>query len=111
MNPEHEQRLEAVRQKCVEANPDINLVYLGEEKGKPLYAGRSPTLADVLLAVAHKDHDLFVNEQGGMCGDSMRAEGWTQIMDRDDAHWNLRQDSLDQQSEPTITFLHQLLCQ
>jgi hypothetical protein len=57
-------------------------------------------LADVLLAFnALERVQGFVGTQGYALDVVLILE-----------HWNLRQDSLDQQSPETIAFLHQLLC-
>ena len=121
-------KLEAIKKKCIEANPSIMDLVFGCEvkwlhrKGiiartftehgwrmvqvnlynkKPNTVslriealeilGRDIRLADVLLAMGAK-------------------ENWEDLI-RGKNSWNLKNDSLDQQSPETIAFLYQLLCE
>lgn len=115
-----DEMLEAVRQKCVEANPDINLVFLGDERGRPLYASRYPTLADVLLASTkafgywdNLGKDLPSLQYDALIGFIIVAvePDESEYRDVTKVKWNLRRDSLNDQSPETIRFLYTLLCQ
>lgn len=79
--------LELIRQKCVEANPDRGMPW--EINGVKC----PPRLADVLLAMFEADAEERAEEL---------IHGSVKV-------WNLRRDSLDEQSMETITFLAELL--
>lgn len=100
----HQQRLEAVRAKIVEAN--LNGDWRESTCGRcgtcsSKFNVRPIRLTDVLLASQAAD------------GTGINQFGWFFMLLEDDVEcpqWNLRRDSLDDQSEETISFLHQVLC-
>jgi len=90
--------LELIRQKCIEANPEIESrtfqfqnLHIHDQHIR---------LADVLLAIKQKEDgltpvilgDIFWGEEGRM-----------------DTTWNLHKDDLNEQSEETINFIVELL--
>lgn len=83
-------KLEVIRQKCIEANPSI------EHRDQPAdyYASRRPIkirLADVLLAM-------------------FEVENWrNKWVNKIVARWKLTEDDLTKQEPETITFLYDLL--
>lgn len=80
--------------------------------------GRPIRLADVLIAIAvaearDKMHWFEINAHGEMeWKESRFSSRWNEPQDRRVAKcsWNLHKDSLDDQSEETINFLHDILC-
>lgn len=112
-------KLEAVRAKIVEVVPDIREVFdrcmqcgYGYEFCKktdrcrnPDYRDRPIHLADVLLALI-ESVDVKHHPHSPKTRDREYTSGTLRICGK----WNLRQDSLDQQSDETVTFLHSLLC-
>lgn len=159
----HQQKLEAVRQACIKANPEIVELKLGcefyqkhrktgevlsdavyvfvgrgidvreicfcltnryvgdaigcydgyaynevqNEKNMTGYMeiiGRPIRLADALLALGMKKN------YGYVCTDGSLFEGGLDVEnDFSYGQWNLRKDSLDEQSEETVSFLYELL--
>jgi hypothetical protein len=103
---DREQKIEAIRQKCYDANPElmerrdvIGNDRLGYSVSK--YIKRYPIrLADVLLAI-HKKAKI---EEKGFVESLFSVE----IDDLVNIHWNLRQDDLTQQSDECIDFLFKL---
>lgn len=95
----HAERLQHVRQKCVEANPQIlkGEWDAGIGSQPECWIPRDIRLADVLLALqTHLTSSTVMSVCGRICFG-------------DDVSWNMRKDSLDDQSEETISFLHSLL--
>lgn len=93
----HQEKLKAVYRKIVEAaEPKRQLAF---------DMGKDPSIADVLLG--------FVKSNDGIL--RVDQHGFFELSDEEGEElgppWNLRQDSLDDQSEEMISFLHQLLCQ
>lgn len=78
-----------IREACIKANPGIELL----PRVFPIH------LADVLLAVPKKRY-LTCNCDGFFSEEYETATG---------IEWKLRQDSLADQSDETIAFLHSLL--
>lgn len=87
-----EEQLQLIRQKCVEANPEIkNRVHSA--------FGAIIRLADVLLAIEQTEHwrkGTFLRERKTTIHD---------VYER----WNLRKDDLTQQSDECLQFLADLL--
>ncbi len=108
-----QEQLKAIRQKCVEANREIVAPHWSKpHEGVPLFQSfdaddgklyRPIHLADVLLAANHIKLWLWVTEQGRF---NLHPQGGEIATG---PAWNLRADSLDQQSPETIAFLHSLL--
>lgn len=93
----NEQKIEAIREKCVAANPEKEWI-LGDERNYDAPA----RLADVLLAIK------LSFDGGTLTG---RLEETKQaIHDLADFRWNLRVDDLSLQSPETINFLFEILC-
>jgi hypothetical protein len=98
--------LDLIRQKCIEANPDIE-----KAQEVPCYCHNDPKcinapkrpirLADVLLAIGQKYGD-HVLEFSGVETCSLEAA-------RSVRKWNLREDDLTKQSPETLEFLASLL--
>jgi hypothetical protein len=89
-------KLEAVRQKCVEANPEIARGEWDHDIDR--WIARDIRLADVLQAYEQdfpKDYSWHSEDD---------------VLARIVTHYDLRSDSLDAQSPETIDFLHSLLC-
>jgi hypothetical protein len=84
-------KLETIRQKCIEANPDLQY-RLEHLIASDTFEVGPIRLADVLLAMHSRD------------------SGWTpkEVM-RLLSLWNLREDDLTKQSPETIQFLASLL--
>ncbi|HEV7282329.1 MAG TPA: hypothetical protein VGN57_19155 [Pirellulaceae bacterium] len=112
----HSEKLEAVRQKCVEANPAIEKhtccecdALLGEFVPCPDCGSensfmdvREPRLADMLLAYQHAKE-----RQGNWNDNDWRVFIYPLLQAV--GGWNLSKDSLDAQSPETISFLYDLL--
>ena len=116
-NLSSEQKLESVRQKCIEVNPRIS------ERGHTHDPIGFPCeddirLADVLLACeAVKPEYLCIDSRGVLYHDYLFEPPQAvpnpqkrQRRSRVHGVWNLRQDDLELQSPETISFLHSLLC-
>ena len=125
-NMTHQQKLEAVRQACIKANPEIVELKLGCAYRVPKRSevfvvtsehvietikgmgvkiiGRPPRLADVMLPIGRYEDLIHVTCDGWFC---VLGTPVNQFFRR--AQWNLRKDSLDEQSEETISFLYELL--
>lgn len=86
-----QEKLELIRQKCIEANPD-----LGDLAVREYY--REPRLADVLLTMNIGEFTTVKEIQ------KESSEVHTLAL-----MWNLYEDDLSQQSPETIDFIHQLL--
>lgn len=108
------QKLQAIREKCVEANPeivaetwvkpheDVSLFQQFNAGDGKLY--RPIRLADVLLAMDRQgDPNYCVTLDGDIW--SVKAWGYEHKY----CTWNLRQDFLDSQSPECIDFLYSLL--
>jgi hypothetical protein len=89
--------LDLIRQKCIEANPEImatrNCTHPNCQYAEHTFSGRSIRLADVLLAIFEADAEERADEL---------IHGSVKV-------WNLRKDHLNEQSEETIDFLADLL--
>lgn len=118
-----EKQIEAIRQKCIEANPEIETQRCGncgyemdggycreldsEGEGQPHCPGPSELrpirLADVLLAIKNKS--ILVDITGNFWEWRSMNEAPRSFA----ATWNLRKDDLTEQSDECITFLAELL--
>ena len=90
--PNHQKKLAAIQQKCVEANPEIENKRWGTE--------RPIRLADVLLAVQKQEYGG--SPEFRYTCEKLTSGAWH-------VHWNLRKDDLTEQSEECISFLYDLL--
>lgn len=99
------EKIEAIRAKCVEAGvPDPYRVGQITDGFCTAKIWRPIRLADVLLALQSKfDENEYIRKFRPFLGpiDDER------FVDR---LWNLRRDSLDDQSTKCLSFLHSLLC-
>ncbi len=89
-NPSREEQLEAIRGKCIEANPEIQPKFFTHPSH-----GRPVRLSDILLAIqiwAEFKPGFFPQE----AEDVMRM-------------WNLRADDLGEQNDECIQFIYSLL--
>ena len=89
-----EQKIQAIREKVVQAVPDIM------HGAWPLSNGREIRLADVLVAHAHKRYT------------PNRVADFTQeVLEivQGERAWNLRKNSLTDQSDECIDFLYEIL--
>ena len=107
-----ENNLYFIRRKCIEANP-----YLGDLKEKVYH--REPRLTDILLAIGK----LFVQNEREVVSFDNKFLYFSVFVDdktgkpckwKEDGHkeaykWNLRADSLSDQSEEAINYLYELL--
>lgn len=101
------QKLEAIRRKCIEANPqkvwvETNCQIFGEAR---VLHGNEPRraairLADVLNAIRQSDKYVNVNKFGNFVAYDDAGLGAT---------WNLFHDDLEQQSPETIDFISSVL--
>lgn len=99
------QQLTLIRQKCIEANPEIAERRLDAEK---TWDGATVNifdnkirLADVLSALENTSHYLEINQLGHFTFKGVTGGEW--------GEWNLRKDDLTEQSDETILFLYDLL--
>lgn len=104
--------LQQIREKIVAAVPEIktralkiNLPEIQLEQKDTI------RLSDVLVAMGKKRAGIYVS----YCGEFMEAQiqnGYTNYIPVKEAgiFWNLRKDSLDDQSPETIQFIHSILC-
>lgn len=108
-----EQKIEEIRQWCIQANPDIKN---REEVLHPQGLGFSASisvfetigLADVLLAiqVGRKDankHGYSIRHTGRFYRDNLSSISGVYMAD-----WNLRKDDINDQSDEFIDFIHGL---
>jgi hypothetical protein len=88
----HQEKLEAIRKACVEANPkrEWTMIVGGGWTESPV------RLADVLLAMDAKLKTPFFET----------ANDWERFLF---IKWNLYKDSLEEQSEETVAFIYDLL--
>lgn len=125
--------LEKIRSKCIEVNPQIGRekwrcltcnaqTFFGEENlhnidcGNPkpsreIFAGRPIRLADVLLAMGGElsDKGVLVNTGGDMCFMGIENGFGVRNTNYPIVKWNLRKDSLEDQSPEVITFISSIL--
>jgi len=113
------QNLDLIRQKCIEANPEID-----ERRQVPCPEGmigcatfhyeiktRPIRLADVLLAMNKLEHDgSYIISAAGIFAhfkaEGARIDKALRILE---CSWNLRKDDLNEQPKETINFLAGLL--
>jgi len=110
------EKLELIRQKCIEANPEILETLSLSENAEIIHTrtiSRPIRLADVLLAIREKDVVIsaFQSDEGACFGKVV--DGNTNYDDRFEvdwslAFWNLRKDDLNEQSQETISFIASL---
>jgi hypothetical protein len=102
INKNMNEKLEAIRRKCIEANPEIEII--DSRIGLRQIIGRPIRLADVLLAINNP------NAVGLLTGVSGVNDDYSGNLEyEDEPLWNLRADDLNSQSEETIEFLVGLL--
>jgi hypothetical protein len=111
------EKLELIRQKCIEANPEIaipcgcpkgGMYWDGqacEKCGGTEYKSRPIRLADVLLAIPTDGIEWSMKKDRV----GLRQSLGFKKEPTDWVHWNLRKDDLNKQSEETIDFLAGLL--
>lgn len=109
----HQEKIEAIRKACAKANPEI--IVEGCESGISPCACwwhknyppdgnkfRPIRLADVLLAIDDKSsRERYTVD----CLGGFKKVGTKWII----CNWNLRKDSLEEQSEETVAFIYDLL--
>jgi hypothetical protein len=122
-----------IREKCIEANPDIENpelrkgflclvsdkrtstgeryitsydVAIHDDSLEPLQAFRPIRLADVLLAIPNQYGQKL--STGYISGDRINVSLEADTLDVV-AYWNLRKDDLTEQSDECINFLYELL--
>ena len=88
-------KIDKIREACIKANPEIEQICGGEDVAHfcpncSNKIGRPIRLADVLLAIGEVRPDFLL------------AVGHP-------ANWNLKDDNLENQSEETIGFIHNLI--
>lgn len=94
------EQIAAIRAKCIEAHPEIDHIQeAAPGRSEALIDGRPIRLADVLLAWETKYEEL---------PDQTIGRGMEQLWSIY-CKWSLRADDLDQQSDETISFIHDLL--
>ena len=104
-----EQKRVAIRQKCEEAHPEGGWSRCECDRCSicmSKYNRRAVRLVDVLLAMQNRVGPIGVSINGHFLDCDDDCNGLHEL----GAYWNLHQDSLDDQPEPTIDFLHSLLC-
>jgi len=100
-----QEQLAAIRQKCIEANPTIKDDTLCTPECR---VHRRPIrLADILLAAARNSVLEGWQYMVDVCGDFYALPDGNNPQLK--AHWNLRADNLEDQSDETIAFIHSLL--
>lgn len=109
-----EERLAAIRQKCIEANPNITkegvaVTFTGNVATDAKLVSRPIRLADVLLAI-EAEHKFNSNPEPAIAAKiDLVTNVYRQGVLLHERYWNLRADDLEQQSDETIAFLHSLL--
>lgn len=97
--------LEAIRQKCIDANPEIKdreYVYKGIRGGLAISTINAPIrLADVLLAIAWHGKEYACGS-----GDNVAEFSFT---GSEPPYWNLRDDNLEKQLPQTVDFIGSVL--
>lgn len=109
--------LEQLKKKIRRANPKSNWKELRGPAGMVLEMDRPIRLADVLLAleeaIKDKDYECRINTLGNFELIDLEITGGSKkfkVRLDDEIRWNLKSDSLDNQSPETINFLTELLC-
>lgn len=100
------EQIEVIRKSCIGANPEIErkYPYLGGEYSE----GRPIRLADVLLEMGHrKSGTSYFIDPDGYFHEWFSLKGRLDL--RSTVQWNLKKDSLTEQSDQTISFLSDLL--
>lgn len=125
MTQSHQQKLEAIREKCIEANPrageirkEMNnfLKCINYQKSsfnadairfmnEDLMGLTDTTLADVLIAIGK-----ITGYEGKCWMISPSGEFFCAVAPFKQTEWNLHKP-LESQDEPTISFIHSLLCE
>ena len=115
--------LELIRQKCIEANPEIESAkrklvrayddeHLDSERiyYQNVKVSRPIRLVDVLLAIDKFHGNMFVDEVGCFVKPKRKEFTYNYVIKNDrNIKWNLHQDDLSKQSEETIKFIAELL--
>lgn len=106
MTPTQNKNIEIIREKCVLANPELEdrNMFICDICDGPSFADRPITLADVLFAISieielHHEPTRLMMRRG--FGIEKEPTDWVS--------WNLRKDSLTEQSPETLQFLADLL--
>ena len=105
-------KLQEVKQKIIEANPEIEVRNTSVKIPEPFsglinYRDTTIRLADVLLAIRkHYTITFSVNALGEFEQRMFINNAW---IIKSVSNWNLSKDSLDEQSEETISFLWEIL--
>lgn len=96
--PTQQEKLEVIRQACIKANPEKDILI-------PTFI-----LSDVLLAIdkKHKMANGYVEYLVGCNGAFYSQESLCESQ-HELAYWNLLKDSLSNQSSETIEFIYQLV--
>jgi len=89
------------------SNNGIGLVFY-EDKGHLKIIGRPIRLADVLLAIG--TNKVGCDGEGNFSRVRSYEEASKRLSPKLVCKWNLRDDNLNNQSEETITFIHNLIC-
>lgn len=99
-----ETQLKEIREACVRANPELKKRACSNESCDD----SKPRLADVLLAIDEKQRQVrwYVRSDGQFC--VVKYEDLDKPP-RYFALWNLRRDSLEEQSDETLAFVHSLI--
>ena len=108
------EKLELIRQKCIEANPEILETLSLSENAEIIHTrtiSRPIRLADVLLAMNKLEHDgSYIISAAGIFAhfkaEGARIDKALRILE---CSWNLRKDDLNEQPKETINFLAGLL--
>lgn len=95
-------KLAAIREACIRANPEKSWTRSSAIFG---VVAESVSLADVLLAIG----DKLATELDSIVATPIGNGSLKIDCDHTRAYWNLRLDSLDDQDDPTVDFIHQLL--
>ncbi len=106
------QKIEVIRAKCIEANPEIKKRRYAIGRGEDFYTSKYilPTIhiADVLVAIQHtpKTSKLVIDDYGVFW--DMNTLKNSTLQEKSFA-WNLLKDDLTLQSEETINFIYDLI--
>lgn len=107
--------LEKIRAKCIEVNPAIEKqggwvvvpAKLSQEEAEAqVYIPRPIRLADVLLAIREKNHSCQIPLEASPL---LWYEAGTGAVALPSFVWNIRKDSLEDQSEETLAFISSIL--
>ena len=94
----HQDKIQKIREKCIEANPEINEIILPDY---PNGRHRTIRLADVFLALKSLDPKTFQETLKDLV---IGIENGKKIM-----FWNLKDDNIENQTPPTVNLILNLL--